>query len=177
MKRTIIEIQPREIIPMHKSIHECCFAADTLVMTPGCPKPIQSFAEGDTVVTYDLYSGKLVNTVVEKVDLHIGNYPLMELSVGRQSRAVWVTPGHHFFNGTCWIPCEELNITLTGTGELHAAVSFHASRSAHAVYNLRTKKGTYLVGDEAALVSGGVLTDLLQPEHVDFAAQASALHA
>lgn len=175
MNITVIEIQPMKIIPIHKSIHEYCFAADTLVMTPGCPKPIQSFTEGDSVITYDLYSGKLVETIVEKVDLHIGYYSLMEVSVGRNGRAVWVTPGHRFFDGTRWIPCEEMDITLTGTGELHAAYSFQTDRTAHAVYNLRTKKGTYLVGDEAALVSGGVLKDV-QPESAEIEAQINVLH-
>ena len=66
-------------------------------------------------------------------------------------------------------------MTLTGTGELHAAVSFRTDRSAHAVYNLRTKKGTYLVGDDAALVSGGVLKDL-HTEQRSLTIQSLALH-
>ncbi|MDD4735223.1 MAG: hypothetical protein PHP44_03855 [Kiritimatiellae bacterium] len=176
MNRIISQIRTMEIIPAHKYRCECCFAADTLVMTPECPRPIQSFTEGDWVTTYDLYSGKLVKTIIEKVDLHIGTYNLMEVNVGRNSQAVWATPGHRFFDGFHWIPCEEMNMTLTGTGELHAAVSFRSDRSTHAVYNLRTKKGTYLVGDEAALVSGGVLKDL-HTQKSPLANQKLALHA
>ena len=175
MNRKLTELLPSKTIAACKGIDECCFAADTLIMTPDCPKPIQSFTEGDAVMTYDLYSGKLIKTLVEKVDLHIGCFNLLEVSIGRQSRAVYSTPGHRFFDGTRWIPCEEMNMTLTGTGELHAAYGFRTDRTAHAVYNLRTQKGTYLVGDEAALVSGGLLKDV-QPELAEIIEHASLSH-
>ena len=163
-------------MPAHKYSHQCCFAADTLVMTPECPRPIQSFTEGDLVITYDLYSGRLLKTPVEKVDLHIGFFPLLEVTVGRSGRPLWTTAGHQFFDGARWLPCEEMNMTLTGTGDLHAALSFRTDAFTHAVYNLRTRKGTYLVGDDAALVSGGLLADLHKAEEHP-AARKLALHA
>ena len=59
--------------------------------------------------------------------------------------------------------------------ELHAAYGFRTDRTAHAVYNLRTQKGTYLVGDEAALVSGGLLKDV-QPEPSEIIEHSSLSH-
>ncbi len=142
-----------------KSIHTHCFAADTQVMTPHGPRPIQAFLENDRIITYDLDQSQLIETLVEKVDIHIGRHTLLEFRVGRRS-STWVTAGHRFFDGSDWMPCQDLRMVLTATGKIHSAYSLPTPRIAHAVYNLRTSTGTYLIGDEATLTSGGKVIDL-----------------
>lgn len=139
-----------------------CFIADTLVMTPTGSRSIQSFLEGDLVMTYDPIRQCILEVQIEQVDIHIGRHNVLELNIGKRSK-LWVTLGHRFFNGNTWIACEDLHMVETATGGLKAAHAYETSTIAHAVYNLRTTTGTYLVGAEAAMTSGGKVADIEHP--------------
>jgi hypothetical protein len=153
-----------------------CFPAGTPVHCPGGPRPIESIAAGDWVLTYDLELGTIVRARVLGLDVHHGDHELLELNISGKE-ALRVTPGHWFFDGADWVLSEGLDrsgqvLAATGKG-VPVSISDRTARARCVVYNVRTTRGTYLVGDQGLLVSGRTLADLLEPA-LDAAAGRSA---
>jgi hypothetical protein len=133
--------------------YRCCFAADTLVMTPDYPRAIQTLVEGDRIVTYDVERGGLMEDVVEKVEVFAGRFDVVEDCLGRNC-VVRGAGGHYVYDGCAWVASEDMRVAMTATGGRLSAYSHVTNRKVHAVYRIQTASGTCLVGDEAILIGG-----------------------
>lgn len=137
-----------------------CFSPKTPVMTSEGIRPINSIKEGDRVLTYDLKSNRIVETRVLNVDIHLGDFELLDVEIDG-SEIIYATSNHKFHDGNGWVRCDELSKILLSTGAVCKVDVLNNFRKENFVYNLRTEKGTYLVGHMCALVSGGTILDIL----------------
>ena len=135
-----------------------CFAPGTPVWSDTGLRPIESIRKGDIVLTVDR-RGSLVPTRVRALDVHEGAYETLRLTVGGTD-VLHVTENHFFFDGSRWIPSQEIALTgevLTATGHCVRDACCIQPRNVvnmRLVYNVRTNCDTYLVGNWVLLSSG-----------------------
>jgi len=136
-----------------------CFGAGTPVLTPDGHRPIESLAKGDIVLAFDPASESIVRVPVLQLDIHHGNFDLLEVEIcGGES--VHVTEDHPFFVGSDWMPSRDLDGLRHVSIAMDRFATFSVTQKCHhsntAVYNVRTRLGTYLVGRVGLVVSGRV---------------------
>lgn len=142
---------------------DACFPAETQVLTRRGFRSIQSIKKGDNVLTFDTKTNHIVETIVMFVDVHVGEFELFTITFD-DNEEIYATPNHKFHNGHCWIRCDEMTKVLTVSGEIKYITTSVSGKKYNFVYNIRTSYGTYIVGRNAALVSGGTILDLLDYE-------------
>jgi hypothetical protein len=134
-----------------------CFSANTLVKTIHGSRRIDSVAEGDLVLAYDLTRRRVVPSRVLRVDVHPGDHELVYLCTP-QGSSIRVTPGHPLFDGTRWHRIAPFDNRTAWSplrkSEIQLTTSRCVTQRGIKIYNILTQHGTYLVG-EMGLVVGG----------------------
>ena len=111
---------------------------------------------GDQVLAYDIGNAQVIVTEVERVERHFGDYDMMSLSGGRLD-GICVTTEHPFFDGTRWFSSQEFQsggrVLTVAAGSIAVPATAPVRCRGAMVYNLRTRAGTYLVGQAGAVVA------------------------
>ncbi|NLX54390.1 MAG: hypothetical protein GXY58_04695 [Planctomycetaceae bacterium] len=133
-----------------------CFAEGTTVLRPSGSTSIERIVPGDQVLAYDIGNAQVIVTEVERVERHFGDYDMMSLSGGRLD-GICVTTEHPFFDGTRWFSSQEFQsggrVLTVAAGSIAVPATAPVRCRGAMVYNLRTRAGTYLVGQAGAVVA------------------------
>ncbi len=158
------DLVPPPKVQISRGLPVCnCFAEGTIVLLPSGSASIERIAPGDQVLAYDIGNAKIIVTEVERVERHFGDYDMMRLS-GEGLAGIHVTTKHPFFDGTSWFSSREFQsggrVLTIAAGSVAVPATIPVRRRGVTVYNLRTRAGTYLVGEAGAVVADRSVYDL-----------------
>lgn len=96
-----------------------CFSGDCQIATPNGTRAICDFAVGDSVLSYDINSGRTTERLITAVFEFTDN-PLLEVVVGNEGRTIRVSPSHSLLTARGWLRADRLqpgNFLVSGSGE------------------------------------------------------------
>lgn len=141
-------------------LRHSCFSAGTLVRTLDGPRPIETLAVGDRVLTLETTTGKLGYQPILMVHR---NPPSRTFAIRIQGNTIVSSPSHRFWKpGKGWVMARDLKAgdlvrTLGGPAQVEAV----EDGSVQPVFNLDVAEHhDFFVGQSASLVHDNTLPDL-----------------
>ncbi len=151
-----------------------CFPKESLIsMADGTHKLISEVAEGDMILSYDDMTGLIIESRVERVDCHYGNFAISEIQLGNNQdllvfeglcetsgTRVSSTRYHPFYALDGGMPMEMIHLgeemiflnEKSITESQKVVMKSDNLRTVSSVYNLKVASGNYFVNRVLVLV-------------------------